>query len=204
MASNERPKREEIALIPVTSLQFQSLGGSIIGCDLEGKSAKVFEDRVSFFGVTPAVCVQVWNLLQFPVLQSATNDLAYAKPAEHLLWALLFLKKYGDEREMSLIAGGKDGPVNEKTFRKWSHIFVSFIAGLLYDVVSLLLVIVVPGPFDSHSALCCCRLFGTRERRVTRGTIVLCQLTGLIAKSHTSRLHQRHSIPTSTIVLVSI
>ena len=39
---------------------------------------------------------------------------------KHLMWALYFMKVYGNEENNSNFAGG----VDEKTFRKWSHIFV--------------------------------------------------------------------------------
>jgi hypothetical protein len=50
----------------------------------------------------------------------------------HLLWALLLLKVYGKEEELASLAGA----VDEKTFRKWSHIFVEKISYLQPEVVS--------------------------------------------------------------------
>lgn len=126
--------KTDVPLIPVSELQLRSLGAEIMGRDPEGRSMKVFEDRWnSFFGVSVAICVIVWNMLQVPVHDD--GDFSHAEPY-HLLWGLLFLKKYGDEREMAHLAGGDEGPVDEKRFRKWAHIFIRRIAGLIFDVVS--------------------------------------------------------------------
>jgi hypothetical protein len=169
---------------------------------------KVFDDRwKSFFGVSVEVCVIVCNLLQVPVNSLPDDDLSHAKKPVPLLWALLFLKKYGDEREMAQLAGGSKGAVDEKTFRKWSHIFVSRIAGLVYDVVSCDVLRILACRSDALMLLtdrhsCFDRLSGRIERRVTRGMIVLCQWMAQIARLHTNRLRRKPSIPTSTTALV--
>ena len=120
--------------IPVTEAQFKDLAAAIMGRDPEGRSQAIFLTRfLSFFGVDPAVVVEVWNLIEVPFFDQG-GDLSHAKP-EHLLWALLFLKKYGDESEMAALCGAAKGAVDEKTFRKWSHIFVRRIAALKYNVV---------------------------------------------------------------------
>ena len=113
------------------------LGAEIMRRDPEGRSQKVFEERWrSFFCVKPSVCVTAWTLIGVPVHPTDDDaDLSHARP-EHLLWALLFLKVYGDEHESSGLAGGDNGAVDEKTFRKWVEIFVSRIACLADQVVS--------------------------------------------------------------------
>ena len=102
--------------------------------DPEGCSTKVFNDCwMSFFGMDVDVVVKVWNMIGVPVYDD--GELSHAKPA-HLLWALLFLKKYGDESEMAALVGTDGNVVDEKTFRKWSKIFVIRIALLVSNVVS--------------------------------------------------------------------
>lgn len=132
--STSTAKRARV-LVPVSEEDFQSIGGAIMGRDPEGKSHTVFMRRwLSFFGVEPVVCVDAWTRLRVLVNDPDDPELAYAKP-EHLLWGLLFLKKYGSEEEMSRIAGADAHAVDEKTFRKWSKIFVERLSFLLFDVV---------------------------------------------------------------------
>ena len=75
------------------------------------------------------VCVETWTRMKVAVNDPDDPELNGATP-RHLLWALLFLKKYGDEAEMATLAG-----CDEKTFRKWSEIFVIRVASLIGDVV---------------------------------------------------------------------
>ena len=111
----------------------------IMSRDPEGRSAAVFRVRfLSFFGVDPAVVAKAWNMIQVPYYHD--GDLSHAQP-KHILWALLFLKKYGDESEMAALCGEDGSAVDEKTFRKWRDVFVHCIASLKYDVVSGLLVL---------------------------------------------------------------
>jgi len=164
MASREKPSaaapakpkaaRVDSVLVPATEDLFRKLGGEIMGRDPEGRSEKIFMVRwMSFFGVSPLVCLETRNLIGVTV--DAVDDLASAKP-EHLLWALLFLKKYGDESEMARLVGADRGAVDEKTFRKWSKIFIIRIACLVCDVVSLSVVSsisLVHLPFITHTLL---------------------------------------------------
>lgn len=71
----------------------------------------------ALFGVTPAVASIVWNRLQGHIPRKASPI--------HLLWAFLFLKTYGSEHVNCALT-----KVDEKTFRKWSWIFVRKIADL--------------------------------------------------------------------------
>lgn len=76
----------------------------------------------SFFGISPEVCAKLWRLLT----EKPTNS----KP-KHLLWSLLFLKCYNVEHVNASIV-----EVDEKTYRKWTWIFVNQLAEL--DVVGSL------------------------------------------------------------------
>ena len=80
-----------------------------------------------------AVRLVAWDLISVPC--DAEDDLSHARP-EHMLWALLFLKIYGNETEMATLCGADKGSIDEKTFRKWTYIFVRRMACLLLDVVS--------------------------------------------------------------------
>jgi len=140
-----RKKASKTEFIPVSVSQIKQLGAAMMGHDPEGQSEAIFRTRfLSFFGVNPAVVVETWDLIEVPFIHY--GDFSHAKP--HLLWALLFLKKYGDETEMAALCGAEKGAVDEKTFRKWSHIFVKRIASLKYNVVSFhfIALILCPSP----------------------------------------------------------
>lgn len=111
---------------------FQSFGNEIIrrGKDRpEFKSEKVAHRKfMSFFGTTPFVCSMLWAFLE-----PCTNMPIGVKP-QHLLWALLFLKVYATESVHCSLVGGAD----EKTFRKWTWIFVHAIADWESGLVRLL------------------------------------------------------------------
>lgn len=76
----------------------------------------------SYFGVSPEVCSISWNMLE--------NEIPYGGEPKHLLWALMLLKQYNTENCNAANVG-----VDEKTFRKWSWIFIRMLANL--PVVSL-------------------------------------------------------------------
>jgi len=131
MAKRSKPSE----CIPLSVEQVEQLGGRIMSRDPEGRSGSIFRVRfLSFFGVDPAVVVRAWDMIQVPFFHD--GDLSHAQP-KHILWALLFLKKYGDESEMSALCGEDGRAVDEKTFRKWRTIFVHRIASLKPDVVSI-------------------------------------------------------------------
>lgn len=109
---------------------FQSFGNQIIrrGKDRpEFKLEKVAHRKfMSFFGTTPFICSMLWAFLE--PLENMPNGV---KPV-HLLWALLFLKVYATESVHCALVGG----VDEKTFRKWTWIFVHDIAAWERSLVS--------------------------------------------------------------------
>ena len=78
-----------------------------------------------FYGVLPDLCCIIWRKLD------AHNSI-HGGDFKHLMWALYFLKVYGKEEDNSNYSGG----VDEKTFRKWTHIFVEAISFLESSVVS--------------------------------------------------------------------
>jgi len=60
------------------------------------------------FGVSWFICEQTWNLIDEHGFYQLTQK------AEHLLWTLLFLKIYSNEKTHCSITG-----TTPKTFRKW-------------------------------------------------------------------------------------
>ena len=133
MSANPPRKRSRI-LVPASKDDFKTAGAEIVKRDPEGRSEAVFERCwIGFFGVELAVVLAVWSLL---AIQAEDEDKRFrdAKPC-HLLWGLLFLKKYGDKDEMASLCGN-DKAVDEKTFRKWAHLFIERISLLIFDVVS--------------------------------------------------------------------
>jgi len=161
--------------MPVSEDQMKRLGAAIMSRDPEGRSEAVFLARfLSFFGVDPAVAVEVWDMLEVPFFD-LDGDLNGALP-KHLLWALLFLKKHGDESEMATLAGGSDGAIDEKTFRKWQTIFVNRIASLKHDVASVASFVVCCSccfdATDHHFGLFLNRSFGRTGKLVMLGMTV--------------------------------
>ena len=83
---------------------------------------------LSYFGTTPWVCSFLWAMLKpFETMPRGV------KPC-HLLWALMFMKVYATETVHAGIAG-----CDEKTFRKWSWLFVKGISQLETCFVSVCL-----------------------------------------------------------------
>ena len=99
----------------VTSVTFWTLGHKITGHNMDGSITVGYRKFRCFFGTTPMVCASAWNKL---------CDVRPAKShPHHLLWALLHMKQYCIEHVNATLIG-----VSEKTFRKWSHIFIGLLA----------------------------------------------------------------------------
>ena len=84
----------------------------------------------SLIGTSYSVCSELWNLMELSNKEGTKG----AKP-KHLFWALLFLKCYCTEAILTRVVGG----VDEKTFRKWTWLFVGSIAELKPRVVSVVI-----------------------------------------------------------------
>ena len=94
---------------------FWILGHKITRHDMDGSIFTDYRKFRAFFGTSPNVCVAAWD------------NLSHVRPAksrpEHLLWALLHLKRYCNEHiNATLVAA------SEKTFRKWCQIFIRLLA----------------------------------------------------------------------------
>ena len=83
-------------------------------------------DFREIFGCGCVVATKTYELL------AAEDLLPIGGHLEHFLWALMFMKIYGKERNLCTLAGG----VDKKTFRKWAWLFVIAIACLEGGVVS--------------------------------------------------------------------
>lgn len=104
---------------------FKELGNKILG---RGKK----RSWRAVFGIGPKVMVRSWNLL----LENPSEEFQAAlqgKPPnpEHFLWALIFMKVYGNETTNARIAGN----VCEDTFRKWSLLYAREIGSLFDEVI---------------------------------------------------------------------
>lgn len=79
----------------------------------------------AFFGISPAICTDIWNLLR------PEENMRRGAMHFHLLWAFAFLKIYATEVVLASLFH-----CDEKTFRKWSKIFVVAVSWLEPFVVS--------------------------------------------------------------------
>lgn len=161
-----------------------------------------FERRWSeFFVASPEVCSRLWDLCD------PYNTMPNAVKPVHLLWALLFMKQYQTETlNSTLVAETK--AKDEKTFRKWSWLFLREISYIESRVVSK----------RNRVSFNCCnatqltcnlqfsilsffRLFGRTGSRVILGISAWYQLMGLIC-AHTNSLITLRS-PRSSILTSS-
>ena len=114
-------------MLRVSSEEFLQQGRIMLGRSKKAVSAAEQQRFRAMFGTSPEICSLLWDHLDPP------NSMPNEVKAFHLLWGLMFLKLYASEVVHCAIAGG----VDEKTFRKWSWLFVSAIADLSPNVVSL-------------------------------------------------------------------
>ena len=81
----------------------------------------------SFYGASSSTCERLWMLIDpYKTMPRGVQPF-------HLLWGLLFLKVYATEPVHCSIVGCPD----EKTFRKWSILFVNAISQLENEIVSV-------------------------------------------------------------------
>jgi len=111
----------------ITAQSFWNEGMKYAGRSENAQPTFVNKKRFkSLFGTTPGICVHLWSETSVMLPNGAQFF--------HLLWGLLFLTVYANERVLSALVGG----VDEKTFRKWQWAVVSSISLLKPEVVSLL------------------------------------------------------------------
>ena len=96
---------------------------------LQNVHARVNDDHFwSLFGVSPEVCVPVYNFIR---RRLSSSDEAVNFCPMHLLWSLHVIKAYGTSRNMALCLR-----TDSKTLRKWSLFVINKIASMHMLVVS--------------------------------------------------------------------
>ena len=95
--------------------------------DVKRVASSKEKDFQAHFGCMPLVCATLCNHLQ------VTDLLPEGGAQDHLLWTMMILKVYGEQRQMCTLAGG----VNHDTFCKWTWLFLDAIVQLEPLVVSL-------------------------------------------------------------------
>ena len=91
----------------------------------------VFDRRFkAFFGVKPMAVVTVWRLLKKK--KWFEKNMSTEPNKEHLLWAMRFMKSYSTEE-----IHAAEVQKNEKTWRKWTWLYLEGIASVTDEVVSL-------------------------------------------------------------------
>jgi len=103
--------------------EFEELGFDLFKCKSKGSWTSKSWWYKAFFGAELQVVSNLWRQLY------ESNWLYFAgargpKP-EHLLWALLFLHRYGMEETMAVFTR-----VSEKTFCKWAWFYATGISKL--------------------------------------------------------------------------
>jgi hypothetical protein len=100
---------------------WQALGNKIARIR-PSESSRISRQRfIAFFGIEPTYCSMIWKL----IVDSVLTQLKSKPKEEHLLWALMFLRRYDTHWILANNAG-----CDEKTFIKWSWFYVEAIANL--------------------------------------------------------------------------
>ena len=109
-------------MVLITAEAFKAIANEVLRKKPNRSASEQKKTWSAFFGTTPEVAAELWNKIdQVANIPDGTQP-------KYLLWALLFLRKYNNERDNCQIVGIQD----EKTFRHWSWLFVIAI-GELYD-----------------------------------------------------------------------
>lgn len=99
------------------------------------RSEKVRERRFKAeFGVPPYIATVAWEMLEDSSFLKDNNPGQKPPNPEHMLWALLLLKKYSRIESLANTVGA-----DEKTFRKWSKLYLEALAELDSHLVSFVL-----------------------------------------------------------------
>ena len=93
---------------------FWKAGHKITGHDIDGSLSTGYRKFRAFFGTSPLVCAVAWDIISM------------ARPRKSTPQHLLLLKRYDIESINATLVG-----VSDKTFRKWSHIFINLLADML-------------------------------------------------------------------------
>jgi hypothetical protein len=96
----------------------------------EKKMGAILEEDRRFremFGVGPLVALTAWSMLETLGLLPLEGSL------RHFLWTLCFLKVYPKQGPLCALCNGAD----HKTIKKWVDLFITALADMEADVVSL-------------------------------------------------------------------
>ena len=110
-------------MVRFNNIHFHQLGMQMIKkCHHQVDLNSTTDDRAfrSIFGVSWNVVANAWNLLEI-------HNGEHKKTSTHLLWALLFIKQYGNEQGHCMMVGGG---VSLKTFRKWIWVVLDELAAV--------------------------------------------------------------------------
>ena len=121
--------------VKVMPAAFQAAGGTIIHMSPALSSMTRSRRFRAAFGTSPRVCSVLWSKCH------ESFDIPVNALPVHLLWVLLFLKLYASEQVNAALTKS-----DEKTFRKWSWLFIEALASI-DDLVSRFIVAI---------ACCCC------------------------------------------------
>lgn len=103
-----------------TAEEFDVFGCLVIGCLAERQQLRK-QRFLAYFGVTPDIAAILWRELA----SSGWLRFVSTRNPEHLLWALLFLKRYDEERIHASLVN-----VCEEAFRRWSWFYAKGLANL--------------------------------------------------------------------------
>jgi hypothetical protein len=107
--------------------EFEQLACELMKRRMTG-SRKVRHRRIiAFFGAPPLVMAKVWELLM-----EVDGPWPNTTTKKHLLWGLHMMKVYASEEVLSANVGA----IDEKTYRKWSKLFILELSYLAPEVVS--------------------------------------------------------------------
>lgn len=129
----------------VTPSSLATLGGNEILNDVYGGTFKgTFVRRwMSHFAASPTVCTIIWKKLFPDDVNIRDEHMPRGAHPRHLLWALYFLKVYPKESVARSLVSTTNMTVDEKTWRKWTTLFVDAISYLESEVVSLVHILFV-------------------------------------------------------------
>ena len=103
----------------------------ILKMNYTSRSTKFKRRWASSLKAPPEVCKELWEMLD------PFNTMPGGVHPRHLLWSLHFLKVYPTNENGRAFVAWKRGAVDEKTWAKWTNIFVTAISFLEHRVVSL-------------------------------------------------------------------
>jgi len=128
----------------LTTDDMDALGRKVARIMYSG-SEKVRERRFKAeFGVPIYIATVAWEMLEDSSFLKDNNPGQKSLNPEHMLWALLLLKKYSRTESLANLVR-----VDEKTFRKWSGLYLEALAELDSDLVGLVFYLILFNCFKS-------------------------------------------------------